>query len=337
MSSGEAAGHSAEPYDLTICTVSYQHAPHLRLNYELVRRLNPNTNIRWIVGENSPIGSLSRLVDGTMTGMKVLATEGLTPDGPKSNNRHTTALRACIGAVETRYFVVLDPDFYVGRYGWAADMMTYMRDKSLALLGAPWNPRHTGRYRYFPSVHCTMVDRAAFPPDRIYDPGVVTDRKHRVALKMQFRAPGVRVSRLRYRWRKFVARRLRVRWNQSWQIKDSGSALFGRYWAGEEIRAECLVPIFKPSDYRKLELLRGIRSRVLDAVLPEDYSFLPKRPQSYALTGGRVPKSEHTKDWEEFLWRNEYFGFHIRGAVHRRHRNASIEVENARTILDTLI
>lgn len=336
MSFTEPAGSADPQFDLTICTVSFHHAPHLRLNYDLVRRLNPNTKIRWVIGENTPPESPLRLDDNIMSGVTLLATSELVPDGPRSNHRHTTALRKCIAAVETRYFVVLDPDFYVLRGGWACDMMEYMREKALALLGAPWSPRHPGRYRYFPTVHCTMVDRAAFAPDRVYDPGVVTDRKHRNALKMQFKAPGVRASRLRYKWRKLMARHLRIRWNQSWQAMDSGSALFARYLAGEQIRTECLVPVFKPSEYRRPERLRGIRSRILDTMLPDDYTYLPKRRKSYALMGGRLPKNEQTKNWEEFLWRGEYFGFHMRGAVSRAQRQANIEVDTARAILESM-
>src|SRR5690606_18343333 len=119
MSSGDVTGASDPLHDLTICTVSFHHAPHLKLNHELVRRMNPNMHIRWIVGENSPVESPCRLADGALDDVTVLATEALQADGPRSSHRHTTALRACISAVKTRFFVVLDPDFYIGRPGWA--------------------------------------------------------------------------------------------------------------------------------------------------------------------------------------------------------------------------
>ncbi|HED52099.1 MAG TPA: hypothetical protein ENI83_00955, partial [Gammaproteobacteria bacterium] len=47
--------------ELTICTVSYESTEWLRLNLELVRRLNPDSGFRWLVAENSLADSTTRL------------------------------------------------------------------------------------------------------------------------------------------------------------------------------------------------------------------------------------------------------------------------------------
>src|SRR5690606_10106474 len=80
MSSGEMTGVTSQ-YELTICTVSFHHAPHLRLNYDLVRRLNPDTKIRWVIGENSPLDSDRRLGADEFADTTVLSTESMGEEG----------------------------------------------------------------------------------------------------------------------------------------------------------------------------------------------------------------------------------------------------------------
>lgn len=316
---------------ITVCTVSYHHASHLRLNIALAKTLNADADIRWMVGENTPTDSPLRLDAADLPNVEVVATEGLIPDRPVAQDFHTGALTALIERVTTRYMLILDPDFYIVASDWLHDVIDYMQAHQLALLGAPWHPRHIRKYRYFPAVHCTFVDRQAFQ-QRPYSVKNIHHYRRGLALKAHYVAPGVPASKLQLKFRNLVMGRLFApRWKRSWAIRDTGSALFARYWAGEAITNECLTPVFDPAE--ELDVL----PRFMDTFLPEDLSYTPKHPNSYTRTGGFIRPSEDTADWEQFLWRGKPFGFHMRGNSNREQRDPQAEVALAHQIIESLI
>lgn len=322
---------------LTVCTVSYHHAAHLRLNFDEAAKRNPGADIRWIVAENTPAGSELRLSGDVPPNVEVIATEHIVPrHGRQAMHYHIAALQEAIARVDTRFMLILDPDFYPIRPHWYADVVSHMLSEGLALFGAPWNPRHHRKYRYFPCVHFTMVDRDRFP-DAPYTPEVLLDPARRDWLKAAYDAPGVRVSTLRRKWRTGIVRRLfPARWAKSWAIQDTGSELFARYWTGEPIAAECLIPVFQPARLLKRKRLRSTLNRFFESIVPEYLSYVPKRPDSYSTDGGFLEATSATKDWEEFLWRGRPFGFHMRGNSLRSRRDAQAEVNKVEALLRRL-
>ena len=53
--------------------------------------------------------------------------------------------------------------------------------------------------------------------------------------------------------------------------------------------------------------------------------------------GSFVPQTEWTEPWEEFLWRGEPFGFHMRGHRLRERRDAAAEIAALRDVLELLV
>ena len=315
------------PTPITICSVSYHHAPHLRLNIELAAELNPGSDIRWLIGENTPAGNPLRLENPVAHHVDVVATEGLIPEKKRPQDFHTSAMEALIERVTTRFMLILDPDFFPIMAGWADQVVTHMQANRLALFGAPWHPRHIQKYRYFPAVHCTFVDREAFK-DQPYTVKSLRDGMRGLSLKDRFSAPGIPASALGQKWRSGVLSRLfPKRWKQSWAIRDTGSALYSRYWTGETIPNECLTPVFDPAGQG------GAVQAMLDKILPDDLSYVPKRRDSFSRSGQFLPQIPETQDWEAFLWRAKPFGFHMRGNWNRGQRNPQAEVEMVREII----
>jgi hypothetical protein len=323
---------------LTICTVSFHHAAHLRLNIDLTARLNPSADIRWIVAENTPVGSELRLAERIAPNVDVLPTEAVVPaQGSKGRHYHIAALHEAIARARTRYMLILDPDFYAIRPNWYAELVARMQVHNLSLFGAPWNPRHPRKYRYFPCVHFTLVDRDAFA-EKPYTPDILAAPGQRDWLKAAYNAPGKPASFLRRKWRTAVLRRLfPTRWSRGWAIQDTGSALFARYWMGENIPNECLVTIFDPDQLLARVGQRQFSNRILEAILPEHVSYIPKRRDSYSTTGGFLPSEPLTNDWESFLWNGRPFGFHLRGNSLRDRRDAQAEVDQVEALLESLI
>lgn len=323
-----------EQFELTICTVSFHHAPHLRLNYELVRRLNPNMKIRWVIGENSPLDSDRRLTPDEFADTTVLATESLGEEGMIGAQRHMVAMKACLAEAKTRFVLLLDPDFYVLRADWAKDVLSHMQQNKLAMFGAPWHPRHPRHYPNFPCVHFTMIDRDAFSEDRPYTPDIFPDQEQAWLLKAEYSAPGVRSTGLDRVLRHWLRKRYPNRWRDTWAIEDTGSTMFARYWQGESIPNECVLPVFYPGDYRKTKLVRGWKNRLLEAIMPDYMRHWGRDPKTYTRTGGFLPRTEETKMWEEFLWKGEIFGFHMRGHPRNHARDRNAEIEMVRAVLN---
>lgn len=149
--------------EITVCTVSFNSAIEVQNNVNLGRRLNPGCRVRWIVADNSPEDS-PECLHGEIDDVDVIpgAGPGYTP-----HYHHTAARAKTIALSRTRFVLVLDPDFFIIRQNWASDMVAHMQARGLAILGVPWHPQRTYKYRYFPVVHCALFDTSKFPKEEI--------------------------------------------------------------------------------------------------------------------------------------------------------------------------
>src|SRR5574343_258005 len=143
---------------LTICTVSYGHRALIELNIELVRKMNPDSIVKWIIVENSSEEISNKFTEGEYDNYKVIKgiPNNFTGIAPASYH-HASGLNAAIKEVKTRYVLVLDPDFYITRKNWIVDVLGYMDFRDLDFFGAPYNPKRYMKYRYFPCIHCMFI------------------------------------------------------------------------------------------------------------------------------------------------------------------------------------
>ena len=314
---------------LTVCTVSFNSAPYLRLNRRLGKALNPTADLRWIVAENSPADSSARLEHGE-PGFDII--QGAGP-GHIASYHHTLALRSCIERADTRFVLVLDPDLFVIRRDWVATMLAHMQTRGLAILGVPWHPQSKGKYRYFPAVHFSIFDTAKFDkaaidflpdyPDGEHDPrwpeGWHPDRDY-FALSTMARWLA-RLPQLKARRRHYT---------------DTGSRLYKKFVTGDAIRFEVLDPVFDAERERQRLSRAG---RLLERVLPDELCYVPKgydgannAPFLSGIAGGETPKA-----WEQFLWQSAPFCFHVRRNLGPAQRGLGNELEIAERIVDALV
>lgn len=280
--------------ELTICTVSYESAEWLQLNLELVKRLNPDVRFHWLVAENSPPDSARRFYR-CEPGFEVF--EGAAYEGRSygsASYHHAAGLNIITGLASTRYLLILDPDFFIIRRNWVEDIIAHMRSRNVAILGAPWHPKRPGKFRYFPCAHCTFIDLQKirkdvldFSPDYENDPVWIRDKKRRRSNVYSL------IARLTFAKR----RRIGV-------ARDTGWRLFHRYGNDPSLNVECFQPVFQPKAGR----------RIVDKVFPDHLSLTPKRRGYFSETGFTVHglPDLQSNGWEEFLWNEAPFGFHVR-------------------------
>jgi hypothetical protein len=306
---------------LTICSVSFRSASYLKLNRQLTVALNPRAAWKWIVVENTPEAAAGRL--GREEGFTVLDGLPQTFAGPASGSyHHGTALNLSLPKIETRFALFLDPDFYIVRPEWMREVIQHMTENGLAFFGAPWHPRWIQKYRYFPCVQCMFVDLEKvdirefdFTPDcphLLVEPGSPP----------QAQAEEQKESGLLERSRMALAelaRNLRlVTFSGVNCTHDTGFHVYDRFHVRKRLPSECVTPVYNlKTDYIGPKLPASPVGKLVNRVVPDNLSFIPTRPGYFTNEGFQshgLPDMAG-EGWEEFMWRGQPFGFHLRGHV----------------------
>ena len=107
---------------LTICSVSFRNRSHLLLNQAVSQTLNPSTRLQWKIAENTPSAEAQQRLNPTaemtiLEGYQVAPHEVMPP-----NYHHALGLNEVLRHLDSRYVLILDPDFYIVRPDWARDM-----------------------------------------------------------------------------------------------------------------------------------------------------------------------------------------------------------------------
>lgn len=271
---------------LTICSVSYESKGWLDLGWTLATQLNPAHRLRWLVAENSPASSEEKLL-GSDERFEVTpgARSPVVPVAPASYH-HGASLNLLLPRVTTRYLAVLDPDYFILRRGWVDDVLGHLEATGVALFGSPWHPSRTKMFRYFPGPHCLFIDLERVPrdaldflPDEINRP-----RPAKTALS--------RLDPLQLRRRRLVGVARDTGWRVYQALRESS------------LSVECVTPVYRPSPV----------ATWLEAWFPEHRSFVPKKTTSFTRRGFREAGWPDLDGlgWEEFMWRGEPFGFHVK-------------------------
>ncbi len=313
-----------DEYELTVCTVSFHSRPYLELNWKLTRNLNPNTKFTWIIVENTPFDS-NDFLESYLPEFHVFKGYKLDPTKARMHSyHHGIALNKAIRLAKTRYVLVLDPDFYILRKNWIVEIIEYMKTKNLAFFGAPWNPKWFTKYRYFPCVHCMFIDLENVKLDTLdFRPG-----QNDYALKYHSSVLSKIIKRIRNRIiSNLYQRRIIIK------AQDAGYDVYHRYFRLKKFRNEVVFPVFKISIEPILNL-----NNFLNKFLPDRYSFVPKRPGYYSRFGFRELGYTDVEKygWEEFIWKNKPFGFHLR-MFFQRFQQKVFDAENEMTDINRVI
>lgn len=297
---------------LTICSVSFGHGHLLRLNAQLSAQLNRDFEQRviWRVAENAPANTEDCI---TSEHGPFAIEHGSNETSRGASYHHADALNRLIHTTRTRFLLVLDPDFYILSPDWVATIPDYMERHGLAFFGTPWHPRYNRNYRYFPAVHCMFIDlekvgklQLDFLPElnRIKMPGKSTNTI---------------LDRISY-----FANRRRIPW-------DTGVRVFERFANQPLISSECTQPVFRLDAPNFPEFdARNWKHRLVEALLPERYCYIPKRRNTFTQSGfveHNWLASPLPNRWEESLWQGRPFGLHVRRSFNAGSRDNQMETE----------
>jgi hypothetical protein len=295
---------------VTVCSVSFHNARHLELNWNVTSRLNPMQRLMWVVTANTPSDAddLATLGAGHFV---VARGSAFDPGRPRpASYHHGIGLNTAMELVRTRFALILDPDFYIVRANWVADVIQHMQANGLAFLGVPWHPKWHTKYRYFPCVHCLFVDLTQVKAESLdFRPGPGGPGTEKPAWKALASASLKRrlPSSLLH-----VLQNLRGRMAIG-ASEDTGHYVYREYARSHTIRSECLTPVYRhASDYPVVS--HRAFSRAIDGLLPDRFSYRPKRTGYFAESGFRELRNADARlhGWEEFIWKGQPFGFHLR-------------------------
>lgn len=269
---------------LSIISVKFGSSVWLEQNLELIRRLNPNSNHDFFVVNNDsdPNFKPSREI-------KVLPAVPRVLKADKGSYHHAAALNSALPFVQTRFLLILDPDFYVICPNWIEAVIENMKSRGLACFGSIWHPRWTYQYRYFPSVHFMLFDLQKIPLETLdFTPDFGVTWWDRTL--SQSRIPPSLKTIL-----------------QIGTYRDTGSRVQRRY---QHFKTECLQPYFNTeSASSSFDTLQKI-----SVCLPDRFSLIPKRKHYFTATSFLCDVSPYAyrQQWEEFFWNEKPFAFHLR-------------------------
>ena len=271
---------------LTIVSVLYRNAQLFELNHQLTQQLNEAPH-QWLVADNELGPNLG------LTGENISVIEGAEPVKTRDAGslHHAEAIEKCLDLVDTRFVLLIDPDFFVFRPDWIAQLLAHVRQNDLHFFGSVWHPRWYYQYRYFPTVHFMLIDLEKVPRRTLnFRPLIDQDWFwHQINNPRRFLPDWLRLS-------------LKVE-----RIRDTGWQVYKRHANRKDIRYETLLPSYRPpKDLRtKFESL---------GLLPDRFCLVPQRKGAFTTESfleGISPQAwQH--GWEEFYWQGAPFAFHLR-------------------------
>jgi len=314
--------------ELSICSVSFNSATELKRNIAISKFLNTETDLHWIIAENTPANTATPLSE-SVKDATVITGAGA---GHSPTHHHTIALGKAIARATTRFILILDPDFFIVKNEWAAHMIRHMVSNKLSILGVPWHPKLLGKYRYFPAVHCSLFDTERFPQNNIDFRPDYPDGNSDPAW------PGGYDPDQNYFAEKYISRllsKLPFMKPRRQFYTDTGGRLFKRYIQDPAVSFELIDPIFDPSQYR-----RHFRwtTNLFEKLLPDELCYLPKHYRNMSDAGflQRYVAESVPDDWQEFSWDGSPFGFHMQRTNNPNKRSREEELELLSRILEAV-
>ena len=216
---------------------------------------------------------------------------------------HALAITALLPSIRTRFAVFLDPDCFIVSPGWARLAPQYMQRRDLQFFGTPINPRRHNSYRYFPYMVCMFVDLAKVSRrDLCFVPDVWS---WPVALNYVCRQALTRIPKAGYAFRWLLTEQWKT---NGWRIKE-------RFGDSRSVKYECVQPVWDVND----TIPPGTLKRLIHSLTPASVAPVPKQrgycsPIGFAHMGA---PDVAARGWEEFVWQNRPFAFHV-GSVHAR-------------------
>lgn len=325
---------------LTICTVSYRSASLLDLNLTLTRELNPATNFHWLVVDNA--GDFQARTLSDVQEVRIIQGEPCLNLGKlRGSYHHAQALNHAVGLVSTRYLMVIDPDFFIIKKGWVADVLNHMSVNGLAFWGAPYYPDLTWKRRYFPTVSCMIVDLQQVPATALdFTPELdeyMTISTYPVSTLMGLLV-GIIPAEVRQVERHILVEIAHVclrnrllaeplsaifpkRFYPNTNVsRDTGFKIQNKFGRNGS-RLETLHPAYVNDLFSaKDKFLMNAFAWMYQLFVPEDLSIYPKRRGYTTVKRFKdfaLPDLRGEFGWEEYFWNEQPFAMHMKGGTRK--------------------
>ena len=331
----ESDGSSSSALDLAILTVCVErNYDDLRRNIALIDRLNPGVAWRLVIIDNSTGKDASFTVDDPRVEIRPgVPLDPTKPEDVRYSYHHAEALNQNVDDLGCRLLLIADPDLFVIYPNWMRDVTQYVLQKRLRFFGVPWHPRWYTKYRNFPCVHFMLIDLQQVPVDRLdFRPELVerpswskrrqsADRESgipahpgnsniRTALMATARKLGWRVLSAVYRAGYPIFSRHLVG-----SSHDTGWKIWNDFGRSARVRSEVVLPVVdRDADFTAPSFLTTKMGRLLEALLPARFRFLPRRETF--IDPANATGFDTADFWllaaEMFVWRGRPFAFHLR-------------------------
>src|SRR5262245_31637283 len=311
---------------ITIVSASFKSKALLDVNYRLVKALNPKTDFRWIVVQNTPASALAEdlpLIDDRFQMIAGPVLTDLEVDSYAYGSfHHAKALNMALGYAKSDLVLTLDPDCFIVEPNWIERVSRHMRERELVFFGSPYHPAYVKNYRRFPTGVCMFIDRRRmqeqdhfhldFAPraeSRRYRKSVQQAIRHHVFnyknwlgfflnIERQPRQAPLKLSDWRCVVRAWAEKHVPQLSVGTWG--DIGIRIFEEYAAvlrHEELQVYAKDP-------------RRPIVKAIEAVLPDRFRTFPRntgqiRPTDDPLIG--------VFECEQFFWQDRLFALHVQG------------------------
>lgn len=342
--------------ELTICSVSYLNKDCLDLNYFLTKSLNPQAQFKWIVVENNPLDFDQRI---SLTDDRFVGVEGAAPQingRARGSYHHAAALNKALEFVETRFVLVLDPDYFIVRGNWINNVINDMQQHGLAILGSPYHPQYHKFYRYAPSAACVFIDlnevnktRLDFRPEfEGFQAINEFSRKDLIKLLLgseqhlrqihpeatREMAQSALIDKFLRPFQRDILKKTKY---TPGSLRDTGIRLMHISKQLRSNQVECFVPAWVNPNFSSTNNPQTILEHFWWRwLVPERLSLYPKRRSYTATTFFRdfgLPNIDGL-GWEEYFWRGQPFSFHLRGFSHNR---MQFDIGRLRSIVQDIV
>ena len=275
--------------DLTIVSVEYYDKLFIMLNVNIAGDTNGYVP-KWVIVSNTPSPDNEdpswRLPNEQHEAITIVPGPG---EQMRGSLHHAMGIQKGMGYANTRYILVLDPDFYIIRDNWIEDVIQHMQENELAFFGCPWHPKWANKWRYFPAPACMFIDT------------------HSVGL-VDF-LPGLNVIIPDWRWEvnpplwRRLLKTTKFRFQHMGKSPDTGWMVYQR---NKHLSYDFALPVYDPEVYYP----RGFRhvwlAKLMDKFMPDKWSYTPRKG-SYTMD----EYFTNTK-WEQYYWKGEPFAYHLR-------------------------
>ena len=315
---------------LTICSVCYKSYLFIWENIKLTGKLNANSPyaIHWRISDNTPIAERlgnaekhAQMIVNCQKRTTLEWLEGFDPAMFAGNDslHHSAALNFLLKEVQTRYLLIIDPDFFALTPHWISTFIDQIQSTKIGVIGAPVNPKWHMTQRSSPAVYFLLVDRTAIDITQIdFSPKVWINppKPHRDA-------PDI-LNRLKIKLRKILIPLDGLFWgfyNRKYigRSRDTGSGL-GDIISSRGLKYHLLTPVFRPQDDLPSP---SFWWRFGDIFYPDSKRFVPRKTNFFSTRGFREANSTDFRSLgcEEYLWEGHPFGVHFRGHPKRNDLN----------------